>query len=372
MEHFDVVIVGAGPAGAVAAFALAPLRRVLLVEREAGARERIGKSLAPAARPLLADLGLLGAFEREHHPPCYGNRAAWGSNEPFETDFLRDPNGCGWHLDRARFDVWLRNAAAERGAELMSPAHVTAMHVGNDGWHVSLGDSGSIVARLVIDAGGRSAGVARHLGARRRVHDRLISSWPQGRVASAHIGAGLTYIQADEQGWWYSAPLSNDRRVLAFHADADLIEPDLHDPARLHAFALRRGGELTSMLSACGFVPDGACGVTAAHSAILEPANGIHQDLAWMAAGDAAISFDPLSAQGIFNALYTGFAAARAADAYLSGDTFALTRYREAIGAIHAAYRTHLAHWYAQEQRWPQAPFWRRRHAMQRAAQSAA
>ena len=372
MPHFDVLVVGAGPAGAVAALALAPTRRVLLVEREASVKERIGESLTPAARPLLADLGLLAAFEQEHHQPCYGNRAAWGSDEPFETDFLRDPNGHGWHLDRARFDAWLRDVAAERGATLTCSAHVEAIRPGDGEWHVTLTGSDPIVANLVIDAGGRSAGIARHLGARRHVHDRLICSWTHGRVSSPHVGAGLTFIQANEHGWWYSAPLSNDRRVLAFHTDADLAAPDLHDPARLHAFALRCGGELTDMLRACGFAPDGACGVTAAHSAILAPAGGIHGGLGWLTTGDAAISFDPLSAQGIFNALYTGLAAAQAAEAYLSGDALALARYREAIGGIHAAYRTHLTHWYAQEQRWPQAPFWRRRHAMRHAAQSAA
>ena len=36
--------------------------------------------------------------------------------------------------------------------------------------------------------------------------------------------------------------------------------------------------------------------------------------------GDAALAFDPLAAQGLFNALYTGFAAARAIAAELSGE----------------------------------------------------
>jgi len=367
VQHFDVLVVGAGPAGAVAALDLAPRRRVLIVERDTRTKERIGESLAPAARALLADLGLLAAFEQEQHPPCYGNRAAWGSDEPLETDFLRDPHGHGWHLDRGRFDLWLRNEAAKRGAVLMAPAHITALRPGNDGWHVIVAGAGAISARVVIDAGGRAASIARHLGARRNVQDRLTCSWTHGRAGASPTGAGLTFIQAEEGGWWYSAPLSNDRRVLAFHADADLMDPDLHEPARLHAFALRCGGDLASILNACDFAPNGACGVTAAHSAILEPASGIREGLGWLAAGDAAISFDPLSAQGIFNALYTGVAASRAAAAHLSGDTLALPRYQQRICDIHAAYRKHLAHWYAHEQRWPQAPFWQRRHVLQNA-----
>jgi 2-polyprenyl-6-methoxyphenol hydroxylase-like FAD-dependent oxidoreductase len=61
----DILIVGAGPAGAVAALNLAPTRRVVLVERRADNLQRIGESLPPAARRLLADMGLLGRFWRK-------------------------------------------------------------------------------------------------------------------------------------------------------------------------------------------------------------------------------------------------------------------------------------------------------------------
>ena len=48
-----------------------------MVERRMGALPRIGEALPPAARRLLADMGLLDAFLRERHTPCYGNRSVW-------------------------------------------------------------------------------------------------------------------------------------------------------------------------------------------------------------------------------------------------------------------------------------------------------
>jgi len=54
-------------------------------------------------------------------------------------------------------------------------------------------------------------------------------------------------------------------------------------------------------------------GLTAAHSSALEPCAAER----WIAAGDASLSFDPLSAQGLLHAPFTGLAAAEAADAYL-------------------------------------------------------
>src|SRR6202040_3699922 len=87
--------------------------------------------------------------------------------------------------------------------------------------------------------------------------------------------------------------------------------------------------EIRAVLAESKFIPiDG--GLTAAHSSVLEPcvAEG------WLAAGDASLSFDPLSAQGLLHALFTGLAAAEAADACLSGDGEAVSRYRQLMDGI--------------------------------------
>jgi hypothetical protein len=75
-----------------------------------------------------------------------------------------------------------------------------------------------MTARFLIDAGGRAAPLARQFGARRHRHDRLACGWVHGQSFG---GNGLTFVEAVEDGW-YSAPLPNNRRVLAFHTDANL------------------------------------------------------------------------------------------------------------------------------------------------------
>jgi flavin-dependent dehydrogenase len=295
-------------------------------------------------------MGLFDAFLREGHAPYYGNRSVWGGVTPTETGFLHDLDGHGWHLDRARFETWLRHIAIERGAVLIVPARIAACEYDGRRWHVTLNTTSTLHADLLIDASGRSATLARRLGARRCVEDRLVCRWTYGR---AHRGAGLTVVEAVEDGWWYTAPLPAGRRVLAFHSDADL-------PAARNAALLEQAAntiELSQTLAACGLTPDKHSGITVAHSAVLTPCAGS----AWLATGDAALSFDPLSAQGLLNALFTGLAAAEAADCYLSGHVLALPEYATTIAGIHAAYRRHLDFWYRSETRWPDAPFWRRR-----------
>jgi len=393
----DVLVLGAGPAGATAAMNLAGAHRVLLVERAAEVLPRIGESLPAAAGRLLGDMGLLDDFLRQGHARYHGNRSLW--NGAFmEQHFMRDPDGPGWHLDRAGFDTWLRAEARRRGAALLAPAEVTGIEADEDagaeagnaacgpagaaavaaaaadardaGWRVRLRTGRGEVevrARIVIDAAGRGAPLARRLGARRQRLDRLACGWLYGRdeAGEAHglagvdrAGHGFSQVEACRDGWWYCAPLPGGRRVLAFHTDADLAPPSgLRDGAALLAAARALPG-MGPLLAQSRFAPDGGAMATAAHSAQLEAAAGP----GWLAAGDAAISFDPLSSQGIFNALYTGLCAAEAASRALQGDAAAYTGYSGEIASIGAAYRRHLAYCYGQERRWPAAPFWRRRH----------
>jgi flavin-dependent dehydrogenase len=356
----EVLIVGAGPAGATAAINLAPLRRVVLVESKAEVMPRIGESLVPAARRLFEDMGLLESFLAEGHEPWYGNRTVWGGPELQEVDFLSDPDGHGWHLDRARFEQWLRDTAIARGAELISPA--TAEKLTHDGrrWQVILKTAAGplvVACDLLIDAGGRAAPLGRRLGARAQVNDRLVCAWMYGRD-ERDTGRGLTYVEAAQDGWWYTAPLPGQRRVLAFHTDADLPSARIaryRGGLLAHAEAVK---ELSALLVDVGFVAQSERGTTAAHSAMLEPPASDR----WLAVGDAAICFDPLSSQGLLNALFTSLAGAEAADSHLKGDTHSLPEYKQVIRGIADAYRQHLDFFYAIEMRWPKAPFWQRRH----------
>ncbi|WP_207462712.1 tryptophan 7-halogenase [Azospirillum sp. SYSU D00513] len=356
----DAVVVGAGPAGAAFALNLAPSRRVLLVDRRDAPAVRIGESLAPAARRLLADMGLWEDFLAQGHAPCHGGRSVWGGPEPVEADGLRDPDGPGWHLDRARFEGWLRGVASARGAALLVPAQPRGVAREEDGWRLNLAYKGRLLpvrARLLVDAGGRASPLARGMGARRQTGDRLVCGWLHGRDAAGRQ-SGLTHIEADPDGWWYTAPLPGNRRVLAFHTDADL--PAATD-ARDRGALMRRASErafLSGILSGSGFAPEGEAGFCAAHSSALDPPAGE----GWLAVGDAALGFDPLSSQGLFNALYTGLAAAEAADRHLAGDGTALADYRAGIASIRDAYRAHLRAWYGLERRWAERAFWSRRH----------
>ena len=98
-----------------------------------------------------------------------------------------------------------------------------------------------------------------------------------------------------------TAPLPHGRRVLAFHTDADLLSAaDVRNTTALLARA-RRQPQFAAALKHARFT-DRSPFVCAAHGCRLEPTTGD----GWFAAGDASMAFDPLSSQGLLNALYTG------------------------------------------------------------------
>jgi flavin-dependent dehydrogenase len=355
----DVAIVGGGPAGAVAALTLARSGvRVALIDA-ARRHAQVGETLPPAIRPVLDRLGLRAAITAEGHLPSVGSWSAWGGAEPWGHDYMFNRFGHGWHIDRRRFDALLRETARGAGARLAAGVSVVASErLAGGGFRLRLDDGAEIMARLVLDAGGRGAGFARQRGVKRHALDRMVALVGYVvRRADAAAEPAATLVEATEEGWWYSAPLPQDRLATVFMTDADLargIGSSTEDwLARLAAAehtgarALRYGAGLAGPLA-----------VVPASSSRLDR----FSESDWLAIGDAAATQDPLSSEGILVAIESGLEGAAAAAQLLCGDRNALVA---AAAQRETRWRDYLdehRRYYAMERRWPDAPFWRRRN----------
>ena len=351
-DTWPVVIVGAGVAGCAAAITLARSGvRTLLLETQPAPFFQIGETLPPAAKPLLRDLGLWEAFQASGHRPSYGSVSVWGTDEPFNLDFIFDPNGHGWQLDRVVFNKSLRSAAVASGASLRMIESVTQITRETDGAWNLLADH-PLRARWVIDATGRRSAVARLLGARRQAVDSLVARY--GCFAPSSPGAdqdSRTHVEAVAEGWWYSALTPSGKRVAAFLTDGDLLpEASIED-------LLVNTQHMRGLLE--GYAPCSGPHTTAAQSARLDPFMGE----GWIAVGDAALSFDPLSSQGMLTALYTGLRGGQAIAGDLGGDTRLIAEFHSRLNTVWQTYLHNRLSHYAMEPRWPDSPFWARRQA---------
>jgi flavin-dependent dehydrogenase len=356
-RSFDVVIVGGGPAGCAAGLSLrshAPSLDVAILEASDSAAPRVGETLPPPSRGMLVHLGVWEAFQRQGHREVHGTSAAWGGAEPRDNDFLFAARGNGWHLDRAAFDAMLAAEAERRGVALLRPARLVSAAREGTGWHLSVSGGLEMNARFVADATGAAATFARRQGARFLAADRLtgFARFYEGSEG----GDPRTLVEAFADGWWYTAGLPGGRRIAACLTDADLAR-------RLR---LRDTAEWSRLLDATDQVREALRGaqpqsdviVRATPSRRLEPAAGD----GWLAVGDAAAVFDPLSSSGILKALRSGiFAGYAIGDLLTRGDARGLERYRRLGREEFASYSNLRARHYAAEGRWPESPFWRRR-----------
>jgi flavin-dependent dehydrogenase len=364
-EDFDVVILGGGPAGCATALALTRFGgcRVLVVEAGRYDAIRIGESVPPDIRVVLEQLGVWAEFLTENHEPCLGSCSCWGADELGYNDFLFNPLGNGWHLDRKRFDCFLAREVVQRGHVLRTGTRVRRCErVGGNGFLLRLngGDGAGLTirTRFVVDATGMRSSFARSMGASRRFLDQLICVTAFFELSGSASFSRLTMLEAVEYGWWYAAKLPDRRLAVAVASDADIIKRNELRSRDGFLGRLQATRHIAAELTGCRFIDDSQL-TCAAPSFFLDKVAGN----GWLAAGDAASAYDPISSQGIHKALSDGIHAAETIAACLNGNDTGLAEYQTSIERRFLQYLENRNYFYGAEQRWPRSAFWAKRQA---------
>jgi flavin-dependent dehydrogenase len=252
----------------------------------------------------------------------------------------------------------LLSAALDRGACIHYGCEDFQLSRSNDGWllHI-IADQITHRSPVLVDASGRAASLARRLGLAHTRQDAQVCL--HSFLASpTHDEDTTTRLLADRNGWWYCVRIPNGHRVLAYHTDAK-------HPERLHLQSpevlFERAQQHPLLADVLHHTRPAAVHCRAAGTAVLDINNLHSAGPGFIAIGDAAITFDPISSQGLFHALASAESAATAITAGCGHNANALQKFQHELLAISTHYQNKLQLTYQGPARFANDTFWRTR-----------
>ena len=237
LESRSVVVIGAGPSGAIAA---ALLKRkghdVLIIERQRFPRFSIGESLLSHCLDFIEEAGMLEAVQAAGFQTKHGAAFGWGERYT-EFDFrdkFTEGHGSTYQVQRADFDKLLADQAELQGVEIRYEEEIIAADF--TAAHPKLqvrcenGSKYAVEADFVLDASGYG-----------RVLPRLLdleapSGFPLRRAVFTHIEDNIEDPHFDRDKilitthpdmrdvWYWTIPFSNGRCSLGVVASAERFE----------------------------------------------------------------------------------------------------------------------------------------------------
>ncbi|MGF6263374.1 NAD(P)/FAD-dependent oxidoreductase [Paraburkholderia youngii] len=322
----DVAIIGAGPAGAVAAALLRKAgRSVLVLERQHFPRFSIGESLLPQSMAYLEEAGMLQAVVEAGFQ--YKNGAHFVYRDQTSSFDFRDKHSPGWgttyQVERALFDDVLIRCAAAQGADVRFGHTVSAVRAGEAPVLDVADEAGHaypVEARFVLDASGFG-----------RVLPRLLkletpTRMPTRAALFTHVRDGLALDVIDRNKiciathperrdvWFWMIPLAGGRSSVGCVAEASFLDvPEGEREAALRAL-IQQEPTLNRLIGQAPFLmPVRRIGGYAANVASLHGPG-------YALLGNAGEFLDPVFSSGVTIALRSAHLAARALNRQLDGE----------------------------------------------------
>ena len=327
---YDVLIIGAGPAGSTAATLLAEHgHRVLVLERERFPRYHIGESLLPFTHEPLKRLGLVdtlraSAFVKKHSVQFVSPSGQ--ASQPFYFSTRYEPDiAQTWQVTRAEFDQLLLDNARSKGAEVLQETTVKELIVQDGAVRGviavdSRGTQSIYEAPITLDCTGREAFAAvRNRWRKKDPFLNKVAVWTyyEGALRDPGIDAGATTVAfVPEKGWFWYIPLQDDRVSVGVVAEGKYLSRDqVKSPEAIFKRELQENRWIQNHLA-----PGRQTGpyfITSEYSFHSEfcGCDGL------LLVGDAFCFLDPVFSSGLMLALKSGTLAADAVHAALeSGD----------------------------------------------------
>ena len=327
MTEHDVIVIGGGPGGAAAATLTAQQgHKVLLLERTAETKFKIGESLMPATWWTLERMGAIPKLKASHFPRKYSVQfygRTGKASAPFyfqETD--PHESSVTWQVLRSEFDDLLLDNAREHGVEVRRGVSVKdVLFEGERAVGVKLDDGSTLSSKVVVDATGRSAFLGKKLGLMRpdpELRKASLFTHFEGALRDPGIDEGATLVlhTEDASGWFWYIPLPGDRVSVGVVGGIEqLVSSREGNPQAVFDEEVARCPEVRRRI-------EGAR--QAMPVQVLRDFSYRSSRIAgdgWVLVGDAFGFLDPIYSSGVLLALKSGELAADSIHAALSAGT---------------------------------------------------
>lgn len=350
----DIIIIGAGPSGAVAA---ALLRKhgyeVTILEKQHFPRFSIGESLLPQCMEFLDEAGMTDVIQDAGFQ--YKNGAAFhydGKNSAFD---FREKFSAGWgttfQVQRAHFDHLLAQEAEKKGAGIRYGHEITeADFTGERPWLKVRTDDGQEYearGRFVLDASGFG-----------RVLPRLLdletpSEFPVRMSLFTHVEDNISHPAHDRDKilitvhperrdvWFWLIPFGNGRCSLGVVAKPEFIESREGDPMQVLQEIVGEDPNLSTLLANAQW--DTPARQIRGYSCNVKQLHGNNYALL----GNAAEFLDPVFSSGVTIAMKSASLAADVLHRQFSGGSVDWHKeYAEPLMIGVDTFRTYVEAWY--------------------------
>lgn len=300
-REYDIIVVGAGPAGSIAARSAAEEGvSVLLLEkdRDVGYPVRCGEAISKEG---------VTEFIEPDNKWIAATISKFSLNAPDGTEVVLEFGEAGYVLERRIFDYELARTAADAGVEILTRAYVNGLIL-DDGKVSGVkyeyqGNQSELKAEIVIAADGVESRVGRWAGLNTHIDFREMESAVQVTAANIPVDRNTLYFYFGQDyaphGYLWIFPKGNNKANIGLGVSG-LIGKNKSALSFLNNFMEKYYPAVPVLTTIAGGVP---CSITLKKIS----APGI------MLAGDAARQVNPLSGGGIASGMIGGSIAGKLA-----------------------------------------------------------